>query len=176
MENYSLSDIAAVSNGGGIFGGNGNGIIDLAALALFANGGFGFGGNRAQAATTDEVAAGFNFSGVNNKLNELTAGQAGINQNLSNAICSSTYELGSKIDSCCCQTQLGIKDLMATVIAEGNATRTAMLEQDNANLRQNDLKNFIALNNCGIPRVSNTAWGVYPLTCQPTCAGQVTMG
>lgn len=175
MDNYSLSDIAAVSNGNGLFGG-GNGIIDLAALALFANGGFGFGGNRAQAATTDEVAAGFNFSGVNNKLNEIVAGQANINQNLSNAICSSTYELGSKIDSCCCQTQLGIKDLMATVVAEGNATRTAMLQQENDNLRQNDLKNYIALNSCGIPRVSTTGWGVYPLTCQTTCGGQVVMG
>lgn len=174
MDNgLSYADVAALSGNNGGFG---NGIIDLAALALFANGGFGFGGGRAQAATTDEVAAGFNFSGVNNKLNEIVAGQAGINQNLSNAICSSTYELGSKIDSCCCQTQLGIKDLMATVIAEGNATRTAMLEQENANLRQADLKNYISLNSCGIPRVSNTAWGVYPLTCQPTCGGTVTMG
>lgn len=173
--NYSLSDIAAVSNGNGLFGGN-NGIIDLAALALFANGGFGFGGNRAQAATTDEVAAGFNFSGVNNKLNEITAGIAGVNQNLGNAVCSSTYELGSKIDACCCQTQLGIKDLMATVIAEGNATRTAMLEQENANLRQADMKNYVDKATCGIPRVSSTGWGVYPLTCQPTCGGQVTLG
>lgn len=167
-QNYTLSDIAAVSNGNGLFGG-GNGIIDLAALALFANGGFGFGSGRAHAATTDEVAAGFNFSGVNNKLNEITAGIAGVNQNLGNAICSSTYELGSKIDSCCCQTQLGIKDLMATVIAEGNATRTMMLQQENDNLRQNDMKNFIALNSCNIPRSSNTGWGLHPLTCQPTC-------
>lgn len=168
-QNYSLSDIALASgNGNGLFGGN-NGIIDLAALSLFANGGLGFGGGRAQAATTDEVAAGFNFSGVNNKLNEIVAGQANINQNLGNAICSSTYELGSKIDSCCCATQLGIKDLMAAVVAEGNATRTAMLQQENANLRQDDLKNYVDKAVCGIPRVSNTGWGVYPLTCQPSC-------
>lgn len=173
-QNYSLSDIALASgNGNGLFGG-GNGIIDLAALALFANGGFGFGGNRNQAATTDELSAGFNFAGVNNKLNEIVAGQANTNQNIGNAVCSSTYELGSKIDACCCNTQLGIKDLMATVIAEGNATRTAMLQQENANLRQNDLKNFISLTSCNIPRVSNTGWGVYPLTCQPTC-GSTTM-
>lgn len=169
MDNgLSYADVAALSGNNNGFG---NGIIDLAALALFANGGFGFGGNRAQAATTDEVAAGFNFSGVNNKLNELTAGQANINQNLSNAVSTSTYELGGKIDSCCCQTQLGIKDLMATVIAEGNATRTAMLEQENANLRQADLKNYISLNSCGIPRVSTAAWGVYPMTCQSATCG-----
>ena len=168
MDNgLSYADIAAISGNNGGFG---NGIIDLAALALFANGGFGFGGaNRAQTATTDEVAAGFNFSGVNNKLNEIVAGQANINQNLGNAICSSTYELGGKIDSCCCQTQLGIKDLMATIVAEANATRTMMLEQDNANLRQNDLKNYVDKAVCGIPRVSGIGWGVYPLTCQPNC-------
>lgn len=169
MDNYSLSDIAAVSNGGGLFGGTGNGIIDLAALALFANGGFGFGGNRNQAATTDELSAGFNFAGVNGKLNEIVAGQANTNQNLGNAVCSSTYELGSKIDSCCCNTQLGIKDLMATVVAEGSATRTLMLEQENANLRQNDLKNYVDKATCGIPRVSTTGWGVYPLSCGNGC-------
>lgn len=161
MDNgLSYADVAALSGNNGF----GNGIIDLAALALFANGGFGFGGNRAQAATTDEVAAGFNFSGVNNKLNELTAGQANINQNLSNAVSTSTYELGGKIDTCCCQTQLGIKDLMAAVIAEGNATRTAMLQQENDNLRQNDMKNYIDKALCGVPRSSNVAYGIYPIT------------
>ena len=71
----------------------------LILFVLLCGGGFGFGG-RNQAATTEELSAGFNFAGINNKLNEITAGIAGVNQNLGNAICTSTYELAGKIDSC----------------------------------------------------------------------------
>lgn len=94
--NYSLSDIAAVTDGGYGAGGMGGWWMIILFALIFGGNGFGFGG-RAQAATTDEVAAGFANSAVLNKLNELTVGQANINQNLGNAICSSTYELGSKI-------------------------------------------------------------------------------
>lgn len=97
---YSLSDIAAVTDGN-MRDGFGGGFGWLILFALFLGGGFGnFGGAGKNVATTEEVAAGFNFAGINNKLNELTAGQANINQNLGNAICQSTYELASKIDSC----------------------------------------------------------------------------
>lgn len=95
---YDLSDIRAATANDGMFGGNG-GIWALLLLFLFAGNGFGWGG-RGQAATTDELSAGFANSAVLNKLNELAAGQAGINQNLSNAICTSTYELANKISDC----------------------------------------------------------------------------
>lgn len=166
MDNYSLSDIRAVTDGDGMFGGNG--IWFLALLFLFGNGGFGFGG-RNQAATTDELSAGFNFAGINNKLNELTAGQAAINQNIGNAICTSTYELASKIDSCCCNTQLAIKDLAATVVAENAATRNLIQENKIESLQSQVYALQLAQATCGLPRVSNTAWGVYPLTCQSAC-------
>lgn len=105
--NYSLSDIAAVTDGG-ISGGMGGWWMIILFALIFGNGGGVFGGvNRA--ATVDDVAGGFNFAGINNKLNEITSGIAGVNQNLGNAICSSTYELASKIDQCCCNTQLGIQ-------------------------------------------------------------------
>lgn len=109
MDNYSLSDIAAVTGNEG-FGGMGGGWLAWILLfALFGGGGFGFGA-RGQAATTDEVAAGFANSAVLNKLNELTVGQANINQNLGNAICSSTYELGSKIDGCLKKFYIAIRN------------------------------------------------------------------
>ncbi len=174
----SLADIALVTRGncnGGFLGGcNGNGIIDLAALSLFTGG--GIFGNRERCATQEDVASGFNFAGVNGALKDLAAGQAGLNQNLSNAICQIGYQsleqssgLGSKIDNGNYMTLMALKDLTATVTAEGSATRTMMLEQENNNLRQNDLKNYVDKALCGIPRVSNAAWGVYPLTCQPSC-------
>lgn len=147
----------------GMFGGSW-GLIIL--VLLFLSGGFGgIGGAGRQAATTDELSAGFNFAGVNNKLNELTAGQANINQNLSNAICQSTYELASKIDSCCCQTQLGIKDLMATVVAENSATRD-LIRQDKIEALQAQVSQLqLAQATCGLPKVNPYAWGTYPYTC-----------
>lgn len=112
MDPMSPADMRAVldgSNGWGDGCGMGGGFLSwILIFALLGGGGLGFGGN-GRVATVDEVAGGFNFAGINNKLNEITAGISGANQNLGNAICSSTYELASKIDNCCCQTQLGIQ-------------------------------------------------------------------
>lgn len=186
MDNYSLSDIAAatrdVDNGfsGGI---GGYGILLLFFLFAATGGGFGGFGGRNQAATTDEVASGFNFQGINSKLNELVAGQAGINQNLSNAICSSTYELANKIGDCCCQTQLGIQqvrydmavqngDLKALIHSEGEATRS-MIQQNKIESLQaqvNQLQMSQAL--CGVPKINPNAWGVYPYACNPCYGSQ----
>lgn len=151
-----------VQAGGDMFGG---GFLTILVILLLANGGLGFGGNRGNVATTDEVSAGFNFAGVNNKLNELTAGQASINQNLGNAICSSTYELASKIDNCCCNTQLAIKDLMATIVAENGATRSLIQENKIDSLQQQI--NAMQIQNavCGIPKVNPYGYGTYSYPC-----------
>lgn len=173
------ADYAAINGNDGMFGGNG--LWFLALLFLFG-GGFGYG-NRTQATTTDELSAGFNFSGINSKLNEIVAGIAGVNQNLGNAICSSTYELGSKIDACCCQTGNLIgqvrydmtvqnSDLKAAIHAEGEATR-AMLQQNKIESLQAQVSQLqLAQATCGLPRINQFAWGVYPYT----CGGNVTMG
>lgn len=135
--NYTLSDIAAVTDGG-MGGMGGNWFAWILLFALFGGNGFGFGG-RGQAATTDELSAGFNFSGVNNKLNELTAGQANINQNLGNAICTSTYELAGKISgvesalqSCCCGIERNIDGVNYNVASQAaaiNANTTAQTQK-----------------------------------------------
>lgn len=191
MENYSLSDIRAAVDGGDGFGSMGGGgwIVWILLFALLGGNGFGFGG-RGQAATTDEVAAGFNFSGINNKLNELTAGQASINQNLGNAICQlgyqdaqHTYDLSRQIADCCCTTQRGIDGVkfdMANYNAATNATITAgvqkildkMCADQTAALqaRVQSLELQQAL--CGIPRTSPYGYGIYAYpTCQPTGCG-----
>lgn len=188
MDSYSLADIrSAVGNNDG-FGGMGGGWFAWILLfALFGGGGFGFGG-RGQAATTEELSAGFNFAGINNKLNEITAGIAGVNQNFGNAICSSTYELASKIDACCCNTQLGVQqvrydmavqngDLKALIHSEGEATRS-MIQQNKIESLQAQINQLqLAQATCGLPRINQYAWGVYPYTfgCN-TCGTQVTMG
>lgn len=183
MSEYSLSDLALATNNDG-FGGNmgGGWFAWILLFALFGGNGFGFGG-RNQAATTEELSAGFNFAGINNKLNELAAGQANINQNLGNAICSSTYELGGKIDQCCCNTQLGVQqvrydmavqngDLKALIHSEGEATRN-MLQQNKIESLQAQI-NQLQLSNamCGIPRINPYGYGVYAYpTCQTGTCG-----
>ena len=145
----TAADIAAVTNHGygygcndgfGFgFGGNAGGFILGLLFGGIANGGgFGWGGRDGRCATTEDLASGFNFSGVNNKLNEITAGIAGVNQNLSNAICQlgyqdaqHTYELASKIDNCCCTTQRAIDSVrfdMANYAASTNANVTAQVQ------------------------------------------------
>lgn len=182
MDNLSVADIAAVTrnndycNDGMGFGGGWLSWILI--FALLGGGGFGFGG-RAQAATTDEVAAGFANSAVLNKLNELTVGQANINQNLGNAICSSTYELASKIDNCCCNTQAALQqvrydmavqngDIKSLIHSEAEATRNLMQQNKIESLQQqiNALNLQTAL--CGIPRTSPYGYGIYAY---PACSG-----
>lgn len=177
MDNMmSPADMRAVLDGNDNYGMGGGWIVWILLFALLGGGNFGFGG-RGQAATTDELSAGFANSAVLNKLNELTVGQANINQNLGNAICSSTYELGSKIDQCCCNTQLGVQqvrydmavqngDLKALIHSEGEATRN-MLQQNKIESLQAQI-NQLQLSNamCGIPRINPYGYGVYAY---PTC-------
>lgn len=180
----TASDVALLTGNEG-FGGNS--FLWIFALLILAGGGFGgLGfGNRSQAATTDEVSAGFNFAGINNNLNEITAGVAGVNQNLGNAICQSTYELSNRISQCCCDTQAAIQnvrydmavqngDLKALIHSEGEATR-AMIQQNKIETLQAQVNQLqLAQATCGIPRVNPNAWGVYPYTCGTGCNGTMT--
>lgn len=198
MSEYSLSDLRAATTGDcGMGFGGGNWIAWILLFALFGNGGFGFGG-RNQAATTEEVAAGFNFAGINNKLNELTAGQANINQNLGNAICQLGYQelqnitaLERQIADCCCTTQRGIDSVkfdMANYAAATNANTTAvgqkildklcameMAQKDATIAQQGQRIGQLELQSalCGIPRINPYGYGVYAYPscnpCAPVC-------
>lgn len=172
-----IQPVMNVGNGYGYGDGFGNGsFIWLFAILALMNGGFGFGGNRANLATTEDLASGFNFSGVNNKLNEITAGIAGINQNLGNAICSSTYELASKIDNCCCNTQRAVDSVkfdMANYAAGVNANTTAQVQKVLDAIAQNKIEglqsqvNQLQLNQalCGVVRYPTTT--TYATYCNP---------
>lgn len=171
--NYSLSDIAAVTNGEG-FGGMGGGgwIVWILLFALLGGGGFGFGG-RGQAATTDELSAGFNFNGINNKLNELSAAIATEGRTTDNAICQLGYKgleqtaaLSNQMASCCC-------DLKTAIHAEGEATRN-MIQQNKIEALQSQIS-ALQLNQalCGIPRTSPYGYGIYAY---PACSNGYTCG
>lgn len=144
-----------------MFGGSW-GLIIL--VLLFMGGGFGFGGNR-QTATTDELSAGFNFAGINNKLNEITAGIAGVNTNLGNAICSSTYELASKIDNCCCSTKEAIGQVRYDMAVQNNEIKSLIQQNKIESLQAQVSQLQLAQATCGLPKVNPYAWGTYPYTC-----------
>lgn len=185
MDGANLAAIKTVMDDNGSWGGGG--WLWLFVLAFIFMGGGLFGGGR-QAATNEELAAGFANSANLNRLNDLMLGQANINQNLGNAIYTSTYELGSKIDGCCCNTQLGIqqlradiiaqgKDLAATIHAEGEATRNQARETENANLRQENMFAKMRELTCGIPRVNPFGYGVFPYQpCNNPCGNVYAPG
>lgn len=146
------ADMRAVMDGNdgcGMAGGNWFAWILL--FALFGGGGFGFGG-RNQAATTDELSAGFNFAGINNKLNDISGAITSEGRNLDNAVCQLGYKgleqtaaLSSQMATCCC-------DLKTAIHAEGEATRN-MIQQDKIESLQAQI-NALQLNNalCGVVR------------------------
>ena len=140
--NYTLSDIAAVTDGNrnnGMFGGDWSAWIILFLLfGMFGNngwggfGGFGGGGSGFQGyATRADINEGF-------ALNGLQTGITAIQQGL----CDTTYALNNAIKDCCCTTQRSI-DGVNFNIAQGfcdlsnvanNNTRD-ILENQNTNTR-----------------------------------------
>lgn len=170
MGELSAADVAAVTRPnfmgygmggfGGGFGYGGDWILGLIVLAaLFNGGGFGgFGGNGGG------FQQGFNTQNILSKLDGITNGISdatyalnnslnGINMNLSNALCSTTYELAGKIDAnrfaaqqCCCETQRLIESvkyanaentcqIVNAIHAEGEATRGLITQNQIQELR-----------------------------------------
>lgn len=158
---------ALLGGGGfGFGGGFGGGILPW---LLFGNG--GFGGNNC--ATQADLAAGFNNSAVLSNLNDLSLGQAGIQQTLcqgfngvnttvlqgfngvDNAICNLGYNiqgginsLGHQISDCCCATQRAIDG-----VKYENATNACAIQNtiqnttrdviDNANANSRAILDFL---------------------------------
>lgn len=160
---YSLSDIATAVDGNGMTGG-GSWWVILLFLVLFGAGGMGGFGGR-QAATTDELSAGFNFNGINNKLNEIAASINSEGRTTDSAICQLGYQtldqtskLSAQMAQCCCETQQAIH-------AEGEATRAMIRENEIQTLR--DQVSALQLNAamCGVVKYPTTT--TYATQCNP---------
>lgn len=157
---YALGADSGNNNGGGMFNGDGFWGIILLALLFGNNGGFGRGfgggGGGSPCATQADLAAGFNNSAVLGNLNDLTLGQAGIQQTLcqgfggiNTAIGNLGYNIQAgisgisrEIGDCCCTTQRAI-DGVNYNMAKGfcdlgnviqNTTRD-VIDNQNANSR-----------------------------------------
>lgn len=150
--NYSLSDIAAVTDGnrgGGMFGGNGDWGAWIILFLLFGmfgrggwGGGFGGGGCNEPCATQSDVRAAVDQQTLISKLDQQTYGIADSTYALNNAITGGFNGIGRQLADCCCTTQRAI-DGVNYNMAKGfcdlgnvvnNGTRD-LLENQNSNTR-----------------------------------------
>ena len=147
--NYSLSDIAAVTDGnrGGGFGGGdwGAWIILFLLFGLFGRGGygggFGFGGGEG-CATQADVRSAVDQQTLISKLDQQTYGLADATYALNNAITGGFHGVERQLADCCCTTQRAI-DGVNFNLAKGfcdlgnvvNAGTRDILENQNSNTR-----------------------------------------
>ena len=148
--NYTLSDIAAVTEGnrsGGMFGGNGDWgawIILFLLFGMFGRGGwggFGGGGNE-PCATQSDVRAAVDQQTLISKLDQQTYGLADSTYALNNAITGGFNSVGRQMADCCCTTQRAI-DGVNFNMAKGfcdlgnvvNSNTRDILENQNTNTR-----------------------------------------
>lgn len=117
--NYSLSDIAAVTDGNrnsGMFGGNGDWgawIILFLLFGMFGRGGwggFGGGGNNcgSPCASQADVRAAVDQQTLISKLDQQTYGLADSTYALNNAINGGFHSVERQLADCCCTTQRAI--------------------------------------------------------------------
>ena len=150
--NYSLSDIAAVTDGnrnGGMFGGNGDWgawiilFLLFGMFGMFGRGGYGgFGGGGAPCATQGDVRAAVDQQTLISKLDQQTYGLADSTYALNNAISGGFHAVERQLADCCCTTQRAIDGInynMAKGFCDlGNVVNTStrdILENQNSNTR-----------------------------------------
>lgn len=200
--NYSLSDIAAVSgaNEGFLNGGNGGMyVFALLILLMMGNNGGLFGGNRDRSATVGDIQRSQDFEAIERQMNEgVQATRQGVYDTTS-AIKDGNYNiLGELRDiqqatnlgfaesaKCCCDLQRNIDSVRfdmanysAAIQANSTANTQKILDAMCTN-RMSDMQNQInqlQLNQalCGVPKMSPYGYGMYPTWPQNPggCCGQ----
>ena len=152
---YTLSDIAAVTDGNrnnnGMFGGDWSAWIILFLLfGLFGNGGwggfgggFGGGGSGFQGyATRADINEGFALNGITNGITAIQQGICDSTYALNNAITGGFHSMERQLADCCCGTQRAI-DGVNFNMAKGfcdlgnviNGSARDILENQNSNTR-----------------------------------------
>ncbi len=194
--NYSIADLATITNGTGNMGGSLWFIILF--FLIFNNGwgnrGYGNGdfGQYATASSQNEILFGQKFSALDNKIDRL-----------GNGIADATFSLNNSVKDGIYTTTNAVKDTAyattSAVVVEGRATQEAIgnVRYDMANfaasINSNIDNKFAALEKsqleqrlaaqatqinqlqlaqalCGVPKISTFAWGTYPYTA-PACGG-----
>lgn len=117
MENYSLSDVAAVTRGNegfGDFGGSGAWVLIILFALIFGWGGNGFGnrGNAGQPVTEAGLCNAMNFNNLENSVGRLNDSQAAGFTGIQRDLCQGFAAINAGINNarfenqqCCCETQ-----------------------------------------------------------------------
>ena len=130
MDNYSLSDIKAVTDGVDGFGGGWMWIIVLF-LFLFGNGGFGRGNN-------NEIQQGFDTAEITRKLDGITNGICDSTYAINNSIVTEGRALQGQLANCCCETNRNIDS-----VRYDNAQNTQKILDAICGNRMADMQNQI---------------------------------
>lgn len=147
-EGYSLSDIGAVANGSGMFGGNSSWVLIILFALIFGWGGNGFGrctdfGQYATATSQTEILLGQQFQNLDNKIDRIGNGIADATFALNNSVKDGNSMVAgrvvdegraiqSQIADCCCTTQRNIDSVRFDM---SNYT-ASIRENDNANTQK----------------------------------------
>lgn len=181
--NFSLSDLRAVTDGADGISGGSAWLIILFLLIVGGNGFGGFGRNTgelnsyATAASQQDILFSSKFQALDNKIDKIGYGIADSTYALSQQINGAKSELGNAVATEGRTTQGMIADVrydMANMAAGINsnidakfaALEKSQLEQRLAEQSQQIAQLQLSAQLCGIPRINQTAWGVYPY---PTC-------
>ena len=176
MDNYTLSDLAAVTRDNDGAGTSGIWWIIILFLFVLMSGGGGFGsrqgefGQYATAASQQEILFGQQFGQINDRLT-----------NIGNGICSLGYEMQGNIGQlgkevalaqngtnmtimqtgndiqrqmadCCCTTQRGLDAINANIDAKFAALEKSQLEGRIAQLEQANNQLYLREQMCGVVR------------------------
>ena len=179
MENFSLSDIAAVLGGnrdrdGGIFGGSGLIIIILILFFLM----MGRGGNTAagcdNTATRGEVQMGFDQQTTTSKLDQIAYGLANSGyttaqqiNGVNTTVLQGFGDLGARMDSCCCGIQRSIdgvnyngaintRDIIQSQERGTQRVLDYLCAQETQRLRDEGMRSYISAQLCGVVRYPNS--------------------
>ncbi|MCQ2486088.1 MAG: hypothetical protein MJ168_12245 [Clostridia bacterium] len=181
--NFSLSDLRAVTDGADGISGGSAWLIILFLLIVGGNGFGGFGRNTgelnsyATAASQQDILFSSKFQALDNKIDRIGNGIADATFALNNSIKDTAYATTSAVVSEGRATQDAICNVrydMANFAASINsnidnkfaALEKSQLEQRLAEQSQQIAQLQLSSQLCGIPRINQTAWGVYPY---PTC-------
>lgn len=181
--NFSLSDLRAVTDGADGISGGSAWLIILFLLIVGGNGFGGFGRNTgelnsyATAASQQDILFSSKFQALDNKIDRIGNGIADATFALNNSIKDTAYATTSAVVSEGRATQEAIGNVrydMANFAASINsnidnkfaALEKSQLEQRLAEQSQQIAQLQLSAQLCGIPRINQTAWGVYPY---PTC-------
>lgn len=191
----SLADISAATGGNNGFGQGGFWIFALIVLMAMFRGNM-WGNNMPpqtdRNATVGDVQRATDFAALERQNNETVASVRQGVYDTTSAVKDGNYNILGELrdiqqstatgfagmQTCCCETNRNIDSVRYDMANYANATQTAihaegektreLLQQNKIDELQNRVNElYTSQQLCGIPRVSNYAWGVYPTMPMP---------